>query len=78
MRAALRPHRWLNVSSRAVNSVRIAQVGDLLAAEGIVSQQKRPVHFVEHHRAHLASALFASRFDEAAVVSIDGFGDLAA
>ena len=33
------------------------------------------LHFVEHHRAHLASAFFASPFDEAAVVSIDGFGD---
>jgi carbamoyltransferase len=75
MRAALRPHRWLNLSSRAVNSVRITQVGDLLAAEGIVAQETRPVHFVEHHRAHLASAFFASPFEEAAVVSIDGFGD---
>ena len=75
MRAALRPHRWLNLSSRAMNSVRIAQVGDLLAAEGIASQERRPVHFVEHHRAHLASAFFASPFEEAAVVSIDGFGD---
>ena len=46
VRAALRPHRWLNLSSRAVNSVRIAQVGELLAAQGIVSQQRRPVHFV--------------------------------
>jgi carbamoyltransferase len=75
IRAALRPHRWLNLSSRAVNSVRIAQVSDLLAAEGIVAQQMRPVRFVEHHRAHLASAFFASPFEEAAVVSIDGFGD---
>jgi carbamoyltransferase len=33
------------------------------------------LHFVEHHRSHLASAFFASPFDEAAVVSIDGFGD---
>ena len=75
MRAALRPHRWLNLSSRAMNSVRIAQVGDLLAAEGIASHARRPVYFVEHHRAHLASAFFASPFEEAAVVSIDGFGD---
>src|SRR5205085_5342298 len=30
---------------------------------------------VEHHGVHLASAFFASPFDEAAVVSIDGFGD---
>jgi len=75
LRAALQPHRWLKLGSRAANSVRIAQVGDLLAAEGIVSRQKRAVHFVEHHRAHLASAFFASPFEEAAVISIDGFGD---
>ena len=30
---------------------------------------------VEHHRAHLASSFFVSPFKEAAVVSIDGFGD---
>jgi carbamoyltransferase len=75
VRAALRPHRWLNLSSRAANSVRIAQVGDLLAAQGIQSKSERPVRFVEHHRAHLASAFFASPFEEAAVISIDGFGD---
>jgi carbamoyltransferase len=75
LRVALRPHRWLNLSSRAVNSVRIAQVGELLAAEGIVPRGGRQVHFVEHHRAHLASAFFASPFEEAAVISIDGFGD---
>ncbi len=30
---------------------------------------------VEHHRSHLASAFFVSPFDEAAILSIDGFGD---
>ncbi len=35
------------------------------------------LHFVEHHRAHLASAFFASPFENAAVVSVDGFGDFA-
>jgi carbamoyltransferase len=30
---------------------------------------------IEHHRSHLASAFFASPFDEAAVLSIDGSGD---
>jgi len=30
---------------------------------------------VEHHRAHLASAFFVSAFDEAALLSVDGFGD---
>lgn len=75
VRAVLRPDRWLRLSSRAVNSLRVAQVGELLSGEGIVSRQTRQVHFVEHHRAHLASAFFASPFEEAAVISIDGFGD---
>jgi carbamoyltransferase len=33
------------------------------------------LHHVEHHRAHLASAFFVAPFEEAAVLSIDGFGD---
>jgi carbamoyltransferase len=35
------------------------------------------IEYVEHHLAHLASAFFASPFDEAVVVSVDGFGDFA-
>jgi carbamoyltransferase len=34
------------------------------------------VHFVEHHLAHIASAFFVSPFDRAAVLSLDGFGDM--
>lgn len=34
-------------------------------------------HFVEHHRAHLSSAFHASPFEEAVVLSVDGFGDFA-
>jgi carbamoyltransferase len=33
------------------------------------------LHWVEHHPAHLASAFYASPYDEAAVCAIDGFGD---
>jgi carbamoyltransferase len=73
LRAAWHPHRWLWLASRAANSVQITNLGEALAIEGIVSPY--PIHFVEHHRAHLASAFFASSFEEAAVVSIDGFGD---
>jgi carbamoyltransferase len=36
---------------------------------------KEKIHYIEHHRAHLASAFFASPFDEAALLSIDGSGD---
>ena len=35
------------------------------------------VHHVEHHLAHLASAYLVSGFNEAACISIDGFGDFA-
>ena len=33
------------------------------------------LHHVEHHRAHLASAFLVSPFEQAAILSIDGFGD---
>ncbi|PPC88448.1 MAG: carbamoyltransferase [Hyphomicrobium sp.] len=33
------------------------------------------VHRIEHHLAHLASSFLVSPFEEATVVSIDGFGD---
>jgi len=36
---------------------------------------KSRIHHVEHHRSHLASAFFASPFEEAAILSIDGSGD---
>ena len=35
------------------------------------------MHAVEHHHAHLASAFHVSPYDDAAVVSVDGFGDFA-
>ncbi|HYS96396.1 MAG TPA: carbamoyltransferase N-terminal domain-containing protein, partial [Chthoniobacterales bacterium] len=38
---------------------------------------KAEVHPVEHHLAHLASAYLVSGFNEAACISIDGFGDFA-
>jgi carbamoyltransferase len=38
---------------------------------------KAKVHHVEHHLAHLASAFLVSGFNEAACISIDGFGDFA-
>lgn len=36
---------------------------------------KSKIHQVEHHRSHLGSAFFASPFEEAALLSIDGSGD---
>ena len=47
----------------------------LLFPEIDVNTIKEKIHYVEHHRAHLASAYFASPFQEAALMSIDGSGD---
>lgn len=44
-----------------------------LSAQG--SSLKAVIHNIEHHVAHLGSSFFVSPFDDAAVVSIDGFGD---
>jgi len=35
------------------------------------------VHQVEHHLAHMSSSFYVSPFDEAVVLSVDGFGDFA-
>ena len=41
------------------------------------SNFKGIIHSVEHHTAHLSSAFHVSPFNEAIIVSIDGFGDFA-
>ncbi len=35
------------------------------------------IHAIEHHTAHLSSAFHVSPFDDAVIVSVDGFGDFA-
>ncbi len=39
------------------------------------SELRAQFHNVEHHRAHMSSAFFISPFEEAAILSVDGFGD---
>lgn len=46
-------------------------------ARTVGARFKGRVHQVEHHLAHLSSAFHVSPFEEAVVVSIDGFGDFA-
>jgi carbamoyltransferase len=55
-----------------------SKIGDLrseLIETFRVDSLKPRLHHVEHHRAHLASSFFVAPFEEAAVLSIDGFGD---
>lgn len=67
------------ITDRLKNAARVRGVKeDLAVAFGIpVNEICAEVDNVEHHLAHLASAFFVSPFHEAAVVSVDGFGDFA-
>lgn len=65
------------VKDRLRNASRIIDLETVLGRE-LKTKNLKPktvFHNVEHHIAHLASSFFVSPFDEAAAVSIDGFGD---
>lgn len=65
------------VKDRLANSKKVASIEEELAAiSGLPSDHfAGKVKNIEHHRSHLASAFFASPFEEAACLSIDGSGD---
>ncbi len=65
------------VRQRISNAKKIASLEEEFAKIAAVDKAllKRKIHNVEHHRSHLASAFFASPFEEAALLSIDGSGD---
>ncbi|MFM9945067.1 MAG: carbamoyltransferase, partial [Bacteroidia bacterium] len=62
---------------RLRNSKKVARLESEFAAISELSEAeiKPKIRNVEHHRSHLASAFFASPFEEAAILSIDGSGD---
>ena len=61
--------------SRLANAARVHDVNGALAAALGGATLRAKVHHVEHHLAHVASAFLVSPFDEAAILSVDGFGD---
>lgn len=65
------------VKNRLQNSKQVSSLEhELSKITGIDPEVIKPkIHQVEHHRSHLASAFFASPFNEAALLSIDGSGD---
>jgi carbamoyltransferase len=75
IRTASRPSSWGQAANRASNGITLTRTKSELERAGLPGISAARFHFVEHHRAHMASAFFASPFDEAAVVSVDGFGD---
>ncbi|HEX4957158.1 MAG TPA: carbamoyltransferase C-terminal domain-containing protein [Lacibacter sp.] len=68
---------WAAVKNRLSNAKKVASLEEefLNIAHVDKAELKKKIHNVEHHRSHLASAFFASPFEEAALLSIDGSGD---
>jgi carbamoyltransferase len=76
----------LVLSSRPDLSLIVDRIRNKRARAGVMEELERAfpgqrirarLHHVEHHEAHLASAFYASGFEEASAVSVDGFGDFA-
>jgi carbamoyltransferase len=67
------------LKARLENAARVRDVRGALAAALAVDRDafRARFHNVEHHQAHAASAFLVSPFDEAAVLTLDGFGDFA-
>ena len=72
-----RPSFTKLVKDRLANVAKVRGVdASLAAALGIEPKALRAkFHAVEHHKSHISSAFFVSPFEEAACLSIDGFGD---
>ncbi|HUR09939.1 MAG TPA: carbamoyltransferase C-terminal domain-containing protein [Flavitalea sp.] len=69
---------WNAVVDRMKNAKKVATIEEELIGIGNAGDKsllRKKIHQVEHHRSHLASAFFASSFEEAALLSIDGSGD---
>ena len=68
---------FASVKDRLQNSRKVKSLEKELADMSSIpaAHFKNKIQLIEHHRSHLASAFFASPFEEAACVSIDGSGD---
>src|SRR5580693_4117254 len=73
--ALAHPRSLRRAAGRARNLAQVAALGERIAAAFGGRGRVPPLHAVEHHLAHLASAFFCSPFEEAACLSVDGFGD---
>jgi carbamoyltransferase len=69
---------WNAVLDRLKNARKVSSLEDefhQVDNKADKGQIKNKIHQVEHHRSHMASAFFASPFEESAILSIDGSGD---
>ncbi len=65
------------IAARLANAAKVRNLREELARALDVPADsfRAQFHNVEHHKAHMASCFLVSGFDEAAILSIDGFGD---
>jgi carbamoyltransferase len=63
------------LKDRAQNTRSVKNIDTQILKKFANSKLKARIYHVEHHLAHLVSTFMVSPFDEAAVVSVDGFGD---
>lgn len=74
----LRRRLWTEqLANRAANARGVFGIKQQLARHFNLTAKQWPVRmrWIEHHRSHLASAFWASPFEKAALLSIDGMGD---
>jgi carbamoyltransferase len=65
------------VLARPRNRSRRRRLTELLAEPVPGDNFRGALHYIEHHPVHLSSAFHVSPFEEAVIVSVDGFGDFA-
>lgn len=75
--ALANPPSVATVTERLKNLVQASNPRGGLARELGVDPEliRAKAHGVEHHRAHMASAFYPSGWDDATLLSVDGFGD---
>jgi carbamoyltransferase len=76
---ALKDRTGRQVAAKRASNLRKILRAKATLAEGIgvpESAVRAKPHFVEHHVAHIGSSFYVSPFERAAVLSIDGFGDM--
>ena len=71
------PLSILSALQRFINSKKVVSIKKELELifEIPSNNIKAEIHNIEHHRSHIGSSFFASSFKNAAILSIDGFGD---
>ena len=67
---------WRFLSERLKNRSRLLQISALLAKDFAIPVEdvRNKIRRVEHHLAHVASSFYVSPFEDAALLSVDGFG----